>query len=75
MKGTLIERAGNGSFVIPNDPVIPYIEGDGVGRDIWPAAKYVMDEAVRAVYGGSRKIFWQEIFAGEKAADKTELQP
>jgi len=71
MKGTLIKRAGDGSFVIPNDPVIPYIEGDGVGRDIWPAAQYVMDEAVRVVYGGNRRIFWQEILAGEKAADKT----
>jgi len=71
MKGTLIEKTDNGPFIISNDPVIPYIEGDGVGRDIWPAAKYVMDEAVRVVYGGSRKVFWKEILAGEKASEKT----
>lgn len=58
-------------LIIPDDPVIPYIEGDGVGRDIWPASRMVFDEAVQAAYGKERKIVWKEILAGEKATLKT----
>jgi isocitrate dehydrogenase len=57
----------NGKFVIPNNPIIPFIEGDGTGRDIWKASQRVFDAAVEVAYGGSRKITWYEIFAGEKA--------
>src|SRR5437763_5295228 len=57
----------NGRFEFPENPVIPFIEGDGTGRDIWKASKLVFDAAVRKAYGGKRHIAWFEIFAGEKA--------
>ena len=57
----------NGKLVVPNRPVIPFIEGDGIGPDIWRAAQYVLDEAVKKAYGTERKIEWFEILAGEKA--------
>ncbi|UCH78065.1 MAG: isocitrate dehydrogenase (NADP(+)) [Candidatus Coatesbacteria bacterium] len=52
---------------IPDDPVIPFIEGDGIGPDIWAATQHVLDAAVAKKYGGDRKIVWMEIFAGDKA--------
>jgi isocitrate dehydrogenase len=52
---------------VPDRPVIPFIEGDGTGRDIWRASRRVFDAAVERAYGGSRRIVWYEIFAGEKA--------
>ena len=58
-------------IVVPSDPIIPYIEGDGIGVDIWPAAQNVFDSAVSKAYGDERKIEWKEIFAGEKANKKT----
>ena len=58
-------------IIVPNDPVIPYIEGDGIGVDIWPAAQNVFDSAVNKAYGDKRKIEWKEVFAGEKANEKT----
>jgi isocitrate dehydrogenase len=64
--GHPIEYAG-GKFVIPEKPIIPFIEGDGTGRDIWKASRRVFDAAVDQVYGGKRKIAWFEVFAGEKA--------
>src|ERR1700756_1803589 len=57
----------NGQFTIPDNPIIPFIEGDGTGRDIWKASQRVFDAAVEKAYGGKRKIAWFEIFAGEKA--------
>ncbi|ANA78906.1 NADP-dependent isocitrate dehydrogenase [Paenibacillus glucanolyticus] len=57
----------NGSLQVPNNPVIPFIEGDGTGRDIWKASKRVLDAAVEKAYNGSKKIAWYEVFAGEKA--------
>ncbi len=57
----------NGAFVIPDRPIIPYIEGDGTGRDIWKASVRMFDAAVEKVYGGKKKIVWYEVFAGEKA--------
>jgi isocitrate dehydrogenase len=57
----------DGNFQIPDRPIIPYIEGDGTGRDIWKASRRVFDAAVERVYGGKRKIAWFEVFAGEKA--------
>ena len=57
----------NGQFSIPDNPIIPFIEGDGTGRDIWKASQRVFDAAVQKAYGGKRAIRWFEIFAGEKA--------
>ena len=57
----------NGTLVVPDRPIIPFIEGDGTGRDIWRASVRVMDAAVGKAYGGRRKIAWTEVYAGEKA--------
>jgi isocitrate dehydrogenase len=57
----------NGKLKVPDRPVIPFIEGDGTGRDIWRASVRVFDAAVQKAYGGKRKIHWLEVFAGEKA--------
>jgi isocitrate dehydrogenase len=64
--GKAIDFAG-GAFHVPDHPVIPFIEGDGTGRDIWKASRRVFDAAVEKAYGGKRKIEWLEVFAGEKA--------
>jgi isocitrate dehydrogenase len=61
----------NGKLNIPNHPVIPFIEGDGIGVDIWPASQAVFDAAVEKAYGGTRKIEWTEVLAGEKAFNQT----
>src|SRR5205085_3514917 len=65
--GTAITRK-NGRLVVPDDPIIPYIEGDGTGPDIWRASVRVFDAAVTKAYGGKRKIAWREVYAGEKSA-------
>src|SRR5260370_9609018 len=57
----------NGKLHVPEQPIIPFIEGDGTGRDIWRASVRVVDAAVQKAYGGKRKIHWMEVFAGEKA--------
>ena len=57
----------NGEYQVPDHPIIPFIEGDGTGRDIWKASRRVFDAAVEKAYGGKRQIKWFEIFAGEKA--------
>jgi isocitrate dehydrogenase len=54
-------------FIVPDTPIIPYIEGDGTGRDIWKASRRVFDAAVERVFGGKRRVAWYEVFAGEKA--------
>jgi isocitrate dehydrogenase len=64
--GKVIEYSG-GKFHVPDQPVIPFIEGDGTGRDIWKASRRVFDAAVEIAYGGKKKIAWLEIFAGEKS--------
>ncbi len=56
---------------VPDNPVIPFIEGDGTGPDIWKAAQAVIDAAVEKAYGGAKKIEWLEVLAGEKAYNKT----
>ena len=61
----------DGRMVVPNHPVIPFIEGDGTGPDIWRASVRVLDAAVQKAYKGERKIAWQEVLAGQKAFDKT----
>ena len=60
-----------GKISVPDNPIIPFIEGDGIGVDIWPASKYVFDSAVEKAYGSKRKIEWKEVLAGEKAYDST----
>jgi len=60
-------RYENGNLVVPDRPVIPFVEGDGTGPDIWAATVRVLDAAVERTYGGRRKITWYEVFAGEKA--------
>ncbi|HEY5692754.1 MAG TPA: isocitrate/isopropylmalate family dehydrogenase, partial [Cyclobacteriaceae bacterium] len=61
----------NGKLNVPDNPIVPFIEGDGTGVDIWPASKHVIDSAVEKAYGGKRKIEWKEVLAGEKAFNKT----
>jgi isocitrate dehydrogenase len=56
----------NGKLNVPDKPIIPFIEGDGTGPDIWRASQYVFDHAVEKVYAGQRKIAWMEVYAGEK---------
>ncbi len=60
----------DGKFKVPDRPLIPFIEGDGTGRDIWKAASRVFDAAVEKAYGGKRRVVWYEIFAGEKSFQK-----
>jgi isocitrate dehydrogenase len=72
----MTERRGiitydNGKYTVPDEPVIPYIEGDGTGRDIWKASVRVFDAAVRMTSGGKRKVRWLEVLAGEKAFKST----
>jgi isocitrate dehydrogenase len=57
----------NGKLTVPDNPIIPFIEGDGTGADIWAASKLVLDAAVKKAYGGKKKIEWFEVYAGEKA--------
>jgi isocitrate dehydrogenase len=59
------------SISVPDNPIIPFIEGDGIGPDIWAAAQNVLDTAVEKAYGGERKIEWTEVLAGEKAFNET----
>jgi isocitrate dehydrogenase len=60
-----------GKLNVPNNPIIPFIEGDGTGVDIWPASKKVFDAAVKKAYNGTKEIEWLEVLAGEKAFNKT----
>src|SRR5579863_1778387 len=60
----------NGKLTVPDNPVIPFIRGDGTGPDIWAASERVFDAAVAKAYGGKRKIAWFEVFAGQAAKDK-----
>ena len=61
----------NGNLFVPNNPIIPFIVGDGIGPDIWKASQIVFDAAVDKAYNGERSIFWKEVLAGEKANSKT----
>ncbi len=65
--GTKITRDADGNLSVPNNPIVPFIEGDGIGPDIWAASVRVFDAAVAKAYGGEREIVWYEIYAGEKA--------
>jgi isocitrate dehydrogenase len=66
-EGERIRRDGPGGRVVPDHPIVPFIEGDGIGPDIWRASVRVFDAAVARAYGGRRKLGWYEIYAGEKA--------
>jgi isocitrate dehydrogenase len=66
-KGGEAIQYANGKYTVPDHPIIPFIEGDGTGRDIWRASQRVFDAAVEKAYGGKRAVQWFEIFAGEKA--------
>ena len=61
-----------GELTVPERPIVPFIEGDGIGPDIWRATRRVLDAAVEKAYGGSRAISWIEILAGEKAREHTD---
>jgi isocitrate dehydrogenase len=62
----------NGSLVVPDDPIVPFVEGDGTGPDIWRASVRVFDAAVAAAYRGRRRLAWFEVLAGEKAKNQTD---
>src|SRR6266481_9591240 len=64
--GEKITLGANHTLNVPDRPIIPFIEGDGTGPDIWRASQYVFDNAVKKIYGGKRQIAWMEVFAGEK---------
>lgn len=68
--GTSIKKTASG-LSVPNDPIIPFIEGDGTGPDIWFAAQNVFDSAVEIAYGGERKVEWKEVAAGQKSYDES----
>src|SRR5882672_6659036 len=67
--GHPITVRSDGKLEVPSDPIIPFIEGDGTGRDIWRASQRVFEAAVEKAYGGKRKVSWFEVYAGEKAND------
>jgi isocitrate dehydrogenase len=71
LKGESITMLG-GKLSVPSHPIIPFIEGDGTGPDIWRASKLVLDSAVKAAYGGERQIIWTEVLAGEKAKNRVD---
>ena len=68
--GSPITMGPGGKLNVPNDPIVPFIEGDGTGRDIWRASVRVLDAAVEKAYKGQKKIAWWEVYAGEKAFEK-----
>ena len=68
--GTKVEKKSDGSLNVGNNPVIPFIQGDGIGIDITPVMRHVIDSAVEKAYDGNKKINWFEIYAGQKAVDK-----
>ena len=69
--GAKIEVASDFSLKVPDNPIIPFIEGDGIGIDITPVMIKVVDSAVEVAYGGEKKIHWNEVLAGEKAFNST----
>ena len=66
-EGEKIQVNDDNSLNVPDNPIIPFIEGDGIGVDITPVMRKVVDSAVEKAYGGQRKIAWMEIYAGEKS--------
>jgi len=70
-QGEPISQDASGALAVPDHPILPFIEGDGIGPDIWAAAVRVLDAAVERAYGGKRKVTWREVLAGQKAYDET----
>ena len=70
-EGTAITRGSDGTLIVPDIPVIPFIEGDGIGRDIWRASVRVFDAAVKKAFGDRKRVVWFEVLAGEKARERT----
>ena len=70
-EGEAITRGSDGALAVPDRPVIPFIEGDGIGRDIWRASVRVFDAAVRKAFDGRKRVVWFEVLAGEKAKERT----
>jgi len=66
-RGEPIRMSAQGHLEVPDEPILPFIEGDGTGPDIWRAAQRVLDAAVQSAYAGKKKIAWLEVYAGEKA--------
>ena len=69
--GQKIILRADGTLEVPDRPILPFIEGDGTGRDIWRSSVRVFDAAVEKAYGGKKKIAWLEVLAGEKAFKQT----
>ena len=67
-RGDVISMNRDFRLNVPDEPVIPFVEGDGIGRDVTPVMKDVVDAAVSRAYGGERRIAWMEIYAGKKAS-------
>ena len=65
-------RVRDGKIEVPDNPILPFIEGDGTGPDIWRASQAVFDAAVQKAYAGKRRIAWLEVLAGEKAFNRVE---
>ena len=68
--GSKISFDEKNNLVVPNNPIIPFIQGDGIGLDITPVMQNVVDSAVEKAYGGEKKIYWMEVYAGDKAVEK-----
>src|ERR1700761_479729 len=66
-----ITMSADGALNVPDNPVIPFIEGDGIGPDVWRASKHVLDAAIQKTYDGKKAIAWKEMLAGEKAFNQT----
>ncbi|MBL7727214.1 MAG: NADP-dependent isocitrate dehydrogenase, partial [Dinghuibacter sp.] len=71
MSGNKITMSAGGKLTVPAHPIIPFIEGDGIGPDIWKASVRVFDAAVEKAYSGEKKVEWIEVMAGEKAFNQT----
>ncbi|PCJ56576.1 MAG: isocitrate dehydrogenase (NADP(+)), partial [Candidatus Hydrogenedentota bacterium] len=70
-EGDKISTASDGTLETPDTPIVGFIEGDGIGPDIWKTSQHLFDSAVKHCYGGKRTVSWMEIFAGERANDVT----
>ncbi|MCB9591443.1 MAG: NADP-dependent isocitrate dehydrogenase [Sandaracinaceae bacterium] len=70
--GTPLKMGPDGKLIVPDDPIIPFVEGDGIGPDIWKASVRVFDAALEKAYGGKKKVVWHEVYAGQKAFDEFE---
>src|SRR5215471_3754284 len=71
-EGQPIRMGSGGKLEVPDRPILPFIEGDGTGPDIWRASQKVFDAAVKKAYGGKKAVVWKEVLAGEKAFNQTK---